>query len=85
MALLFPTSIQSQGQNLSIFATSKRISDSLNEGLPIKNGQKKICFKEIDSFPIKRIVGSNSQINRKSDFLIGQVPIKKYGYSTYRK
>ena len=46
---------------------------------------RKSSFNEIDSFSIKKIFGSNSQTIHKSDFLIGEVPIKKYGYSAYRK
>ena len=51
----------------------QRISDSFNEGLPIKVAR--IFFQENDSFPSKD-GRFNYQIIRKSVFLIGQVPIK---------
>ena len=51
----------------------QRISDSFNEGLPIKVAKK--MFQRNNSFPSKdgRL---NYRIIRKSVFLIGQVPIK---------
>ena len=57
-----------------------------SEGYPFKNifayknGQKK-SFKENDSFFINKIIGSTLELSAKS-FLIGQVPIKKYGLKT---
>ena len=59
---------------------SKRTSDSLNEGLPIKIARqqfqrKRLFFHQKDS----RL---NSRIIRKSIFLIGQVPFQKYGLKT---
>ena len=58
----------------------QRTSDSLNERLPIKMAREKFqrkryFYHEMDS-------RFYSQIIRKSVFLIGQVPIEKYGFKT---
>ena len=60
--------------------SKQRASDSLHERLPIKmarekSQRKRYFFPENDS----RIY---PQVIRKSVFLIGQVPIKKYGLKT---
>ena len=55
----------------------KRTSDSLNEGLSIKRTREKFqyFFYEKDS-------RFNTRLIHKSRFLIGQVPIEKYGLKT---
>ena len=59
---------------------ASRTSDSLNEGLPIKMTREKFqrkwyFFYEIDS-------RFNPRLIHKIRFLIGQVPIEKYGLKT---
>ena len=66
-----------------------RTSDSLNEGLPIKMTREK--FQRKCYFFYEKDSRFNPRLIHKSRFLIGQVPIEKYGLktlfllSTYRK
>ena len=66
-----------------------RTSDSLNEGLPIKMTREK--FQRKLYFFYEKDSRFNPRLIHKSRFLIGQVPIEKYGlktlfcYPTYRK
>ena len=56
---------------------SERTSDSLNEGLPIKmTGEK---FQQKWDFFYEKDSRFNPRLIHKSRFLIGQVPIEKYG------
>ena len=65
---------------LEITCTGSRTSDSLNEGLPIKMARKK--FQRKRYFSYEKDSRSNSRNIGKSVYLIGQVPIKKYGLKT---
>ena len=51
---------------MGLTARQKRTSDSLNEGLPIK--WPDFFSKEIDSFSIKKIVGSTLELSAKVFF-----------------
>ena len=57
-----------------------RTSDSLNEGLPIKMSRKK--FQRKFYFFYEKDRRFNPRLIHKSRFLIGQVPIEKYGLKT---
>ena len=57
-----------------------RNSDSLNEGLPIKMSRKKFQIKFY--FFYEKDKRFNPRLIHKSRFLIGQVPIEKYGLKT---
>ena len=57
-----------------------RTSDSLNEGLPIKMTREK--FKKKWYFFYEKDSRFNPRLIHKSRFLIGQVPIEKYGLKT---
>ena len=65
-----------QMKNLS----SQRTSDSLNEGLPIKMTREK--FQRKRYFFYEKDSRFNPRLIHKSSFLIGQVPIIKYGLKT---
>ena len=54
----------------------QRILDSLNEGLPVRSGQKNVSKKTIVFH--QKMVGSTIELSAKT-FLIGQVPIKNMG------
>ena len=54
-----------------------RTSDSLNEGLPIKMTREKVSKNMI--FFYEKDSRFNPRLIHKSGFLIGQVPIEKYG------
>ena len=58
----------------------QRTSDSLNEGLPIKMTREKFSKKMI--FFYEKDSRFNPRLINKSRFLIGQVPIAKYGLKT---
>ena len=58
----------------------QRTSDSLNEGLPIKMTKEKIQRKRY--FFYEKDSMFNPRLIHKSRFLIGQVPIEKYGKKT---
>ena len=60
--------------------TYARTSDSLNEGLPIKMTREKFQIKLC--FFFEKDSRFNPRLIRKSRFLIGQVPIEKYGLKT---
>ena len=55
----------------------KRTSDRPNEGMPVKNGQRKVSKKII--FFHEKGSRFNSRIISKEVFLIGQVSIKNMG------
>ena len=57
-----------------------RTSDSLNEGFPIKITREK--FQRKWYFFYEKDSRFNPQFIHKSRFLIGQVPIEKYGLKT---
>ena len=57
-----------------------RTSDSLNEGLPIKMTREK--FQRKWYFFYEKDSRFNPRLIHKSRFLIGQVPIEKYGLET---
>ena len=57
-----------------------RTSDSLNEGLPIKMTREK--FQRKRYFFYEKDSRFNSRLIHKNSFLIGQVPIEKYGLKT---
>ena len=57
-----------------------RTSDSLNEGLPIKMTREK--FQRKWYFFYEKDSRFNPRLIHKSRFLIGQVPIEKYGLKT---
>ena len=57
-----------------------RTSDSLNEGLPIKMTREK--FQRKQYFFYEKDIRFNPRLIHKSSFLIGQVPIEKYGLKT---
>ena len=59
---------------------STRTLDSLNEGLPIKMTREK--FKKKRYFFYEKDSRFNPRLIHKSSFLIGQVPIEKYGLKT---
>ena len=61
-------------------AARKRTSDSLNEELPIKMTREK--FQRKCYFFYEKDSRFNPRLIHKSRFLIGQVPIKKYGLKT---
>ena len=58
----------------------QRTSDSLNEGLPIKMTREQIKRKRY--FFYEKDSRFNPRLIHKSSFLIGQVPIEKYGLKT---
>ena len=58
----------------------ERTPDSLNEGLPIKKDQRK--FQRKWYFFYEKDSRFNPRLIHKSRFLIGQVPIEKYGLKT---
>ena len=58
----------------------QRTSDSLNEGLPIKMTREK--FQRKQYFLYNKDSRFNPRLIHKSSFLIGQVPIEKYGLKT---
>ena len=60
-----------------LLTPDERTSDSFNVGLPIKTTREK-CHRKCYSFNEKDS-RFNPRIIRKSRFLIGQVPIEKYG------
>ena len=60
--------------------TKKRTTDSLNEGLPIKMSREK--FQRKRYFFYEKDSRFNPRLIHKSSFLIGQVPIEKYGLKT---
>ena len=55
-----------------------RTSDSLNEGLPIKNDQRKV-FNENDIFSMKKIVGSTLDLSTKAVFSLDKYQLKNMG------
>ena len=59
---------------------AKRTSDSLNEGLPIKLTREK--FQRKRYFFYEKDSRLNPRLIHKISFLIGQVPIEKYGLKT---
>ena len=59
---------------------AERTSDSLNEGLPIKMTREK--FQRKRYFFYKKDSRFNPRLIHESSFLIGQVPIEKYGLKT---
>ena len=58
----------------------QRTSDSLNEGLSIKMTREK--FQRKQYFFSEKDSRFNPRLIPKSSFLIGQVPIEKYGLKT---
>ena len=70
-------------RNLDFFSCNlryQRTSDSLNEGLPIKMTREK--FQRKWYFFYEKDSRFNPRLIHKSRFLIGQVPIEKYGLKT---
>ena len=70
--------------NLGVFSIfifkSERASDSFNEGLPIKMTREK--FQRKRYFFYEKDSRFNPRLIYKSSFLIGKVPIEKYGLKT---
>ena len=58
----------------------ERTSDSINAGLPIKMSREK--FQRKRYFFYEKDSRFNPRLIHKSSFLIGQVPIEKYGLKT---
>ena len=69
-----------QSQGWSFSQGRSRTSDSLNEGLPIKMTREK--FQRKWYFFYEKDSRFNLRLIYKSSFLIGQVPIEKYGLKT---
>ena len=55
-----------------------RTSDSLNEGLPRKNGQKNVTKKTI-FVSMKKIVGSTLDLSTKAVFSLDKYQLKNMG------
>ena len=68
------------GRYLNIPKHERRTSDSLNEGLPIKMTRE--MFQRKRYFFYEKDSRFNPRLIHKSSFLIGQVPIEKYGLKT---
>ena len=56
---------------------SKRTSDILNEGLPIKMARKE--YKENDIFSMKKIVGSTPELSTKVFISLDKYQLKNMG------
>ena len=77
MKLILSYSIYDHGEVMHMML---RTSDSLNEGLPIKMSRKK--FQRKFYFFYEKDRRFNPRLIHKSRFLIGQVPIEKFGLKT---
>ena len=65
---------------LFLYLNVSRTSDSLNEGLPIKMTRE--TFQRKRHFFYEKDSWFNPRLIHKSSFLIGQLPIEKYGLKT---
>ena len=63
--------------HLSMHDNKQRTSDSLNDGLPIKMTREKFQRKRYLIY--EKDSRFNPRLIHKSSFIIGQVPIEKYG------
>ena len=74
------TSVTEYSKSIRLLLKIIRTSDSLNEGLPIKMTREK--FQRKRYFFYEKDSRFNPRLIHESSFLIGQVPIEKYGMKT---
>ena len=73
------THTRTHGRENSI-PTTNNVCGGYNEGLPIKMTREK--FQRNGYFFYEKDNRFNPRLTHKSNFLIGQVPIEKYGFKT---